>query len=518
MKTTQKTLLIIALLIAHISFGQSSDKDIARAKAGQAIQLMDAGKTDEGIALMKEAQKLDPDNFDIAYEIAYGYFQKADYKAAIKLLEKNKKHKDVTDQLYQLLGNGYDIIGKREKALETYQAGLQLFPNSGHILLEIGNVFWSEKEYNKAINFYEKGIEVEPDFSSNYYRASILYCSSSEEVWGLIYGEIFMNLERNSKRTAEVSAMLYKVYANEIRITSDSTMSISLCNQMNINLSDVSDVANMKMPFCMFYEPAMLMGALGLDKVDLDGLDKIRTRFVDAWFEGENSKNYPNLLFDYQLKVQKAGHLEAYNHWILMKGDEAAFGDWVKVNQDKWDAFIAWFSDKDNYLEPIPGNQFYSAQYTEPLVHGQNLAYLDNIKLRKPADFATHEKDVIKAVDYLLATPADDADGNRKFCSRFIVIYAEKSPDYTMVLNAKILKITDKNAALLPIYMGLYLKSAISDKAKSDAERQQYIFTEIYRYVKAGNDIQLTESVNALIAAGDAGTIPAWIEALQNSK
>ncbi len=41
---------------------------------------------------------------------------------------------------------------------------------------------------------------------------------------------------------------------------------------------------------------------------------------------------YPNALFQYQDKILKAGHLEAYNHWILMKGDEDAFDQWNAGN------------------------------------------------------------------------------------------------------------------------------------------------------------------------------------------
>lgn len=38
-----------------------------------------------------------------------------------------------------------------------------------------------------------------------------------------------------------------------------------------------------------------------------------------------HDKEYPNILFSFQKQVKDAGHIEAYNHWILMKGDEEAF-------------------------------------------------------------------------------------------------------------------------------------------------------------------------------------------------
>ena len=49
------------------------------------------------------------------------------------------------------------------------------------------------------------------------------------------------------------------------------------------------------------------------------------------------------MLFDYQKSVQEAGHLEAYNYWVLMKGDEQESDKWIESNQVKWDEFIKWF-------------------------------------------------------------------------------------------------------------------------------------------------------------------------------
>ena len=114
----------------------------------------------------------------------------------------------------------------------------------------MGNVHWGKEEYGKALSYYEKGIEVDPKFSSNYYRATLIYCGSSEKLWGLIYGEVFMNIERNSKRTAEISKLLYDTYKKEIKITDETSMTCSFCQQMTMDVNSISDSKNFKLPFC----------------------------------------------------------------------------------------------------------------------------------------------------------------------------------------------------------------------------------------------------------------------------
>jgi tetratricopeptide (TPR) repeat protein len=353
--------LIILFATTNIAYGQT-DKEKALSKGTEAIKLMDKGKIKESIKLLKEAEKLDPEMFDYKYEMAYAHYIDKDYKGAIKILEKNKNHKDVNERLFQLLGNSYDIIGKTEKAFEAYDEGLKIFPNSGMIYLEKGNVYWNKKNYDEALPFYEKGIEVDPSFPSNYYRATLLYCSSSEEVWGMIYGEIFMNLERNSRRTSEISKLLYDTYKSQIKFTSDTSFSVSFSKNAQININDLSNTDNIKLPFGIgVYEPTLMMSIINEKSIDLNSLDKIRTNFVETYFKNGNDKKYPNILFDYQNKVLKAGHLEAYNHWILMKGDEDTFDKWYSKNKVKWETFIEWFTN--NGLKLDKEHKFYTGQY-----------------------------------------------------------------------------------------------------------------------------------------------------------
>ncbi len=353
--------IVLILLIGQIALGQT-DNELALAKAQEAIKLMDNGQVDKSISLLKEAIKLDPDRFDYPYELAYALYLQEDYKRAIKTLERISDHKNINDRYFQLLGNAYDVLGESEKAFEVYDLGIEKFPNSGRLYLEKGNVYWGKKEYSNALQFYEKGIEMDPQFSSNYYRATLIYCSSPEEVWGMIYGEIFMNIERNSQRTSEISKLLYDTYKREISITSDTSFSVSFSKSASINISDSQDIKKMKLPFGVgVYEPTLIMAMMNEKSIDINSLDRIRTRFIDLYFEKGFNKKYPNTLFEYQKKVKDQGHIEAYNHWILMKGDEIGFEEWYNSNKDKWDDFITWFTD--NGLVVDSSNKFSTGQF-----------------------------------------------------------------------------------------------------------------------------------------------------------
>lgn len=360
--TIRTIALLLFLTVGHVVYGQTTNKEKALNMAREAIKLMDKSKFDESIKLLEEAQKLDPDGIEYPYEIAYAYYSKKDYESARKYLEGILEHKDISDRVYQLLGNTYDYLGKRDKAIETYQAGLKNFPNSGNLHLEMGIMQMAKKDYNKALYYYEKGIEVAPEFPSNYYWAAKIFLLSSEKVWGMIYGEIFMNIERNSRRTAEISKLLYDTYKSQINFSSDTSFSINFSKNPPINMDDLSDPSKIKLPFGVgTYEPTLMFSMLEIKSIDINSLDKIRSKFIDNYFKNGHDKKYPNVLFSYQKQIKDAGHIEAYNHWILMKGDEDSFGEWYAENEEKWDSFKKWFAE--NGLQINEENKFYSGQY-----------------------------------------------------------------------------------------------------------------------------------------------------------
>ena len=342
MRNSIKTIgLFLLIMVGQPCFGQNPNE-----KLDQAIKLMDSGKVDESIVLLKEGRKLEPDRFDYPYEMAYAYYMKGEFTESIKLLEQIENHKSVSDVLFQLLGNSYDNIKNPKKAIEVYERGLKKFPNSGNLYLELGVMHLDDKDMNVALSYFEKGIEVAPAFPSNYFWASKIFCKSTEEVWGMIYGEIFMNLERNSKRTAEISKLLFDTYKSEIKFTGENSFSVSFSKNSTLNASDLTNPGAFKLPFGVgVYEPTLMLSMLSVKTIDINSLDIIRTNFIDNYFSKGFDKTYPNVLFSYQKQIKDAGHIEAYNHWILMKGDEAGFGKWLSSNKEKWDNFVKWFTD-----------------------------------------------------------------------------------------------------------------------------------------------------------------------------
>ena len=357
----QKIGLLLGLLLGLGSTAiAQSTKEIALAKARQAIELMDAGKTQESVALLEEAHQLDPSDYNYSYELALAHYMQKDYAIAVAQLEPLLSHPRTSERTYQLLGNSYDMARKPEQAKATYENGLRKFPGSGPLYLESGNLELGQKNYAAALDFYEKGIELAPAFPSNYYRAALLYLSSSQKHWGMLYGELFMNLERNTARTAEISKLLYDTYKSGIEIKDKNSYELHF-SQTVIDASTLQKGKKLKLPYGMTYETTLGVAVAGQEAINLASLNIIRSGFIDTYYAMKRNAEYPNVLFEYERSIAKAGHQEAYNYWILMKGDEVSFREWYKQNEPKYQALAGWF--KENPLTLDARHKFYSAQY-----------------------------------------------------------------------------------------------------------------------------------------------------------
>jgi tetratricopeptide (TPR) repeat protein len=356
-------IVFLLLSFSFLSNAQQSDLELANDLTYQAIAKMDSGLITESIELLEKAKTLDPDSFIYDYEIGYAYLMDQDYKSSIKHLKKTLKFDNVNDQCYQMLGNAYDISGNPKKALKIYDQGLEVFPNSGRLYLEKGIVYAIQKNYAEAIIQYEKGITAEPNYPSNYYRAAEYYLNTKDEVWGMIYGEIFLNLERDTDRTSIMSQALYSTYKSEIDITSDTSLNVSFAsNEIIITEDDLKKtnenfILSMSVTtHKMYYESTLGMAVVDVDSINLESLNRIRDRFIDLYYQQSYDEKFPVVLFEYQKKIKDLGYLEPYNYWVLSEGDPDGFNQWAGKNIDLWNNFIDWFIE--NPIEINHENKF----------------------------------------------------------------------------------------------------------------------------------------------------------------
>ncbi|MGE3801305.1 MAG: tetratricopeptide repeat protein [Candidatus Kapaibacterium sp.] len=300
------------------------------------------------------------------YEQAYIRSVQERYAEVIKIMEEIIDAPDSFDRYYQMLGNAYDLSGNPKKAIETYEKGLQKYPKSGRMYLELGVVFAKEEDYDKAMEYWEKGLTVDPNFSSNYLRAAVMYMATTERGWGQIYGEIFIHLEFNSERAMGMRQILWESYneaivlameqdvdndnRNDDLATSDSKRIGEFKFFQNANLELDSESGQLLLPFTMFFERAASMASIPLifggQPLTVANLHKFRSDFLDQWYQDTAAAEHFDMsLYSYQRRLKNAGLFEAFDYYLFFceeTADEVI--EWFEKNPGKQEELQNWLS------------------------------------------------------------------------------------------------------------------------------------------------------------------------------
>lgn len=202
------------------------------------------------------------------------------------------------------------------------------------------------------------GATVDPAHPSNYRSLALLYAISTEPVWTLVWGELFMNLERGSGRTSAMSETLARTYRDNIRIEGDTAVRMTFSRNGRV----AREGLRLRIPFGTAVFEVAARAALTADGIPdsltLDVLSDMRERFVDRYFE-----KYDRMLFDddaarplmdYQRQVKEAGMMRPYNYWVLSQGFPDEFRQWRDEHAVQWQDFIAWFAAAPDVRSPTP--------------------------------------------------------------------------------------------------------------------------------------------------------------------
>jgi hypothetical protein len=150
--------------------------------------------------------------------------------------------------------------------------------------------------------------------------------------------------------------------------------------------------------------------------------------------------------------------------------------------------------------------------------YAQDFFYLQDIELREKHQYKDNEKEMLKAVDYLLSTPFDETNRDRNVCLRFVARFASGTPDIMITMEGDVVKTVDKNPDLIILYMGIYMKEFVTKPGLTPADYNKLAFAGLYKYAKAGNNLKKTKGIKDLIKAGDENNLDGLIDKLRTGK
>jgi len=343
---------LIALLTSPCFSQDRTERDESLDKTKDALKLIDKGDFDKALSKVRDALDFDSTNIYARYTLGLVYYHMKKYDRTISILENLLAWREAYENVYVLLGNAYYLNGNPEKAVQTYNNGVSKFPYSGSLYNELGTTNQMEGNIPGALEQFEFGIRFEPDYPTNYYDASKILLDHHDLIWGIIYGEIFLNLTSVDERYNEMSNLLYNAYKNMV-VKKDSVTTV----YVEVSKDTASNT------FESSYSAVNLLSCLSVikEKFGISTIIEMRNTFLQLWEEKAYTSEFPNVLIDYHRMLIDAGYFEIYNYKIFGKADKQQMKMFIDSHKSLSDKYEIW--RKTNPLKMTRENGVYRGVY-----------------------------------------------------------------------------------------------------------------------------------------------------------
>jgi predicted negative regulator of RcsB-dependent stress response len=176
-------IFLSVILISGICFAQFEDNN----KFMLAQSYIQVAQYEKAKTLLEELHKSQPGNYEYFQALNDVYSQLKSYDASIALIEGRMSISNPDINLYGLLGTAYYLKGDENKAFDTWDKGLEQFPQSEVGYRVIANYAMERRAFEKAIQYLKKGqeIAVNPLYFAfdlaNLYTITMQYKDAAEE-------------------------------------------------------------------------------------------------------------------------------------------------------------------------------------------------------------------------------------------------------------------------------------------------------------------------------------------------
>ena len=345
--------LILAFIIslsANLAFSQ--DKDAAEKLVGEGIALHDKREFEKAISKYDKALELDADNLFALAEKALSLHSLHRYDEAIvccKTAVEKHPHHDALNTVYVTYGNALDGLKKPNEAIELYDEGLKVFPEYYQLHFNKGITLIGLKEYDEALSSFNQSISHNPKHGSSHNAVGRILYSDKKRIPAILAISRFLVIEPQGQRAKDNLGLLQEMMNGNVEQTGKNSISI------NINADAIGDtLPNGKPKENSFRTADMILSmdaALDFDKKN--SKKSPREQFLRKFetlcsslkeSQKDNHGFYWEYYVPYFIEMKDKGYLETFSYLAFATSDDKSTEKWLKANDAQIDSFYAWSS------------------------------------------------------------------------------------------------------------------------------------------------------------------------------
>ncbi len=345
----RKTYILFAALLFVITSGAQETKPSPEVEQmdRHAQEYVAIGNYKEAITIYRQAIVLAPANVVLYKHLAMAFYPTANYSDEEQLLQPLVGKPQADEECFWLLANCQLAQRKLKEAKTTLKKGLSRFPSSGMLYHTSGVDLVAENKPEAALDAWVEGIHKDPAYPDNYYDAARAYLATQQVTWGLLYGEIYLNITQDTVGQDTFKKMLftgYKTMFDNIAAGAKADFGqTSLPLQVNSFMDAVQQIYLSLTPVVS-------------DGITTENLTMVRIRFLMDW-NAKYAAKYPYALFSYQDYLVRNGLFDIYNEWLFGKAESITeYNAWIQFHPVEMAIFLE--KRKAHALQPL-GTEMY---------------------------------------------------------------------------------------------------------------------------------------------------------------
>jgi tetratricopeptide (TPR) repeat protein len=329
-----KHLFIPVLFIICCTSAFAQNNEDARALVKEGVKLNDEGKYADAIAKYNEVLKIDPDNLYADFEMAYTLFLSNKGDDGIPYIQKViAANTSLAAGAYDLLGSIYDKDNEKDKAIETYMAGIKANPAYQRLYYNLGLVYFRYKEYAEAEKYAIEAIKLDPTHASSQRMYALVCFHQNKRVPALLGFCSFILLEPNTARSVESYNNIQHIIQGGILRDGNGKATILVSSKEDNDISAL----NLSISLVVLSGQQKKLSGQALFEDELKNIFTIAGQLSEKKAGKDLFWKYDA---DYFYKLAQSPNMAAFAH--LVSGNTPESAQWIKDNPQPMTDFNNW--------------------------------------------------------------------------------------------------------------------------------------------------------------------------------
>jgi tetratricopeptide (TPR) repeat protein len=342
MNRLYKSFVLFSLTLITLNVA-AQDKGSVSDLIKEGVQLNDQGKYTEAIDKYNEALKIDPENAQANYEVAFSMVLSGKGNDGILYVEKAIKASNslqLKAACYDMLGSIYDNDHQTPKAIEAYKNGIQVNPKYQRLYYNLGLTYFRNKQFAEAEANAIEAIKLDPKHGGSLRMYALVTFHQNKRINALMGFCSYLLLDPKSPQAAEAFGNIQHILQGGVLKDGSGRNTIIISSKGN----QENEAMNLAISMAVLSGQNKKLTGMGLLEYELKSIFTIA---------GESAeKNTDKIFFDkffadYFYKLAKSDNMPAFTRIVSLSSNKEANTKWMSENDQLVKQLDNWVATTD---------------------------------------------------------------------------------------------------------------------------------------------------------------------------